>query len=474
METRSSSADDDVLRAVTAGSSVISVSAVEIRAPLSATISEKTVPTLPAEIVVLILDLVNRETRRICTRVNRTWATVARPELWKCGKLAGFEALSKFWDLIQFQQRTREAGDLAVVSLPKITSFVTEIILELEPSTIDLGCKVLAHLERSLTTLSLSAQGAFEKGHLCQILNVCPRSVENLRISWFASGGIQQGDRKDGGNTDFEKLQHLFRQFVDIRWFFPDPDLILASVHDRLRVFQFSLAFGRSLPREHLTRLIRCLPPTLVGFGAELGGEELVLLGKMCSNLKALECRNTDFIRSEHLEEVLSTVGPGLVFLAANVFCSEDLRVIAQHCRSIKHLQVKFRGRLLGRLGIGVPAGLPELTPRHFEDLLRAVGPTISTFSVDIFTPMPITKRLVSAIADSCPHITKVFICVFDDPSLDEGKVGKLFEKCKELLLVRHLDFREMEYDLECGKEWTRAPGASFADAFLEFDDCVG
>ncbi|KAJ3087489.1 hypothetical protein HK102_010994 [Quaeritorhiza haematococci] len=443
-------------------------SAVNFRAPLSPTMPKKIVPTLPFEIVETILPLVDAETKHSCALVSRMWASVARRELWNNISLHKESRIQKFSDLIQSQPLSTRDGDRAPLRLPKITSLITELHMELDPSTINLCCEILATMGPSLKTLSLSGgRTSYQAEHLCRIADFCPKSVKKLSMGWRIGTGGRINLPEDSttrGDLELQRLHEFFRQFVDIQWGLElDVDLVLASIHEGLRVFRLGHGLT-AMSREDLARIIRLLPPTLVAFDAggtfvDLCGEGLVLLGKTCPNLKAFRSGNNEVIRSDHLEEFLSTLGSSLEFFSGNVFCFEDLQVIARHCPPIKHLCLAIAP--------------PWLPPHDFEYLLRNVGANLLTFNVSIkysrWSTFSIAKALIPMITNSCPNIQKVRIEDQDKTAVDEKDVQQLFSQCKKLLLMEH----NLHLGRDRSRQWTRIPGARYHNAFFEFDEFV-
>ncbi|KAJ3083928.1 hypothetical protein HK102_000835 [Quaeritorhiza haematococci] len=367
---------------------------------------------LPFEMVEVVVKQVDRQSKRSCTLVNRTWASVARRELWKYFSLHESRRIRTFFDLIQSQKRTQEDRS-ASLGLPKMTAFISDLNLTLYPSDVDVACKVLGHMGSALKTLSLFARGDSGPEDLCQIAAVCPRSVKSLEI-YMSSGNGSKILAKDG--PEFQKLQQSFRRIHRVQWSGgPNVNLVLASLHEGLRFFGFS---GVTIfSQDDLIKVIYHLPRTLVTFDAagiwgKLGGRDLVLLGSTCPNLKVFQCpMNQPFITNEALEKFLSIVGPTLKFLEVKAFCSQDIQVVARHCRSIKHLQVVFRGG--------------ESDAPDFEDLLRNVGPTILSLSF----------RMNPLASVAARHLVPTIINYdYDDTTIGERDVQELFRQCKKLV----------------------------------------
>ncbi|KAJ3076173.1 hypothetical protein HK102_005475 [Quaeritorhiza haematococci] len=315
------------------------------------------------------------------------------------------------------------------------------------PAVVDLYCEVLQYIGPSLKELGLWTDDNMNESYLCQIADACPESLnlKKLSVKWrnssadsWNSMGFDFGSPPDSGERS--------------KW--------TAGFWYRFRGETFG-TFGRGSDQA-----AREFAADLVAFwgnaegvteGRGLSGEEVVLLGKSCPNLKAYRCHNMEILTNEEMEEFLSTVGRSFEFFSATIYRLQHLHIIARHCRSVKHLHVIFYELHDDEADDELYADEPTSIPQAFEDLLRNIGSTILTLSLKVFQPrIPIAQRLLPTIRKWCPRIRKLHILDAATTTIKDD-VEQLFKHCKNLVFIKHDALGNCD---NTARVWNR-PGAS-------------
>ncbi|KAJ3087713.1 hypothetical protein HK102_010446 [Quaeritorhiza haematococci] len=190
-------------------------------------------PFLPYDVVSIIIKNTDRVTLSSCALVNREWASLARPILWKpCNAIQRFPEVDsmKGFTFLHTLYETSSPRSF----LPHVASFITSVSFCVSQFSLEPICRALSGFRPHLKTLRLV--GCVQRNFLDRIIDHCPQTVAHFGVeNWEMDARGSDDDQQP--NYDSNKYRQFFSRFETLTLSnIPDRDMYLEGAHHGLRV----------------------------------------------------------------------------------------------------------------------------------------------------------------------------------------------------------------------------------------------